>query len=761
MKKICSFVFVLLFSIGCFAIPTAAEELVIEIATAQQLSDIRNDLSGHYRLARDIIFAESDFAEGGAFYNGGAGWEPIGSSYTATKAFTGILDGNGYTISGLTISHTGTGSDAKFAGLFGHMNGTVRNLALDEVNITVQNTKSARVGAVAGQSQGSIENVSVDGQIHCLSGTNTTAVGGLVGRQTKTAVISGCLADVDMTVTGNTVRLGGIVGENEGGMVLACHTLGKLDGNATYTLYIGGIVGHNHSATSGSTVTTATVTNCLRDGETVGFAKSSLVGGGIVGWNETGAIDSCVTLQTIDFTGDTGVSAGQAIGDNDGGTCTTLYYVENDAEFGAVGSGDSVTATELPTDFTANDIDVLLKDDSFWSYQDGELTLNDLPLIPALRYQGVEYTVNADGKTVTIVGFSDAKLVTIPTTIRTYVVSAVGESVFVDQPVCYAGTASEWASVTVGDGNTSLDDAVCVGDLRFAGASLTLQNDLTVNYKVDASTLENQGVTDPYVVFEFNGRTTVVTDYTVIDGRYVFDFENIAPHQMTDTITATLYVSRDGIEYAGASCEYSVAMYCYTMLEEYSAEEYAQLRTLLVDLLVYGGKAQAYMDYDADYPVDGSLTDEQRAWGTASSPTPKSVTDVRYRVANDPTVQWKGVGLYLQNAVAMRFKFAADSVDGLSLKIKTDTGEWTIPSSAFETTDGGYTVLFDGLSAVEMSDAVYVTVCRGNIPVSHTLRYSIESYVYSQSVGDDVVLNELLAAMLNYGNAAKVYANNG
>ena len=70
-------------------------------------------------------------------------------------------------------------------------------------------------------------------------------------------------------------------------------------------------------------------------------------------------------------------------------------------------------------------------------------------------------------------------------------------------------------------------------------------------------------------------------------------------------------------------------------------------------------------------------------------------------------------------------------------------------------------MLFDKLSAAQMSETVYETVYRGSLPVSHTLRYSVESYACSKAAGEEIALAELVQAMMNYGTAAKAYAENG
>ena len=97
----------------------------------------------------------------------GIDWTPIGKD--DNKAYTGTFDGNGKTITGLTV----TGSD-RYTGLFGFIKGTVKNVVLTEINIT----SGTFVGGVAGWSfGGNIENCSVSGSV---SGSD---VGGVVGYQ--------------------------------------------------------------------------------------------------------------------------------------------------------------------------------------------------------------------------------------------------------------------------------------------------------------------------------------------------------------------------------------------------------------------------------------------------------------------------------------------------------------------------------------------------------------------------------------------------
>lgn len=297
--------------------------------------------------------------------------------------------------------------------------------------------------------------------------------------------------------------------------------------------------------------------------------------------------------------------------------------------------------------------------------------------------------------------------------------------------------------------------------LAFSGASLTLHDNLCINFKANESLFTEVGYENPYVIFELNGKEFTVSDYEVSGGKYVFDFADIAPNNMNDTVKATLYATFDGVEYVSETREYSVATYCYNMLNKYTTPAYAELQTLLVDLLNYGAMSQIYTSYKTDNLVNAKLTDAQKAWGTSEKPTYETVQNLAYKTIENPTVQWKGGGLNLVDAVTMRFKISANSgsYENLVVKAETDDRIWTIPFETFTETTGGYYVYFSGFNAGEMSETVYLTVYENGVAVSNTLSYSIESYAYSKQTSTDENLTNLLEAMMKYGNSAYAYVN--
>ncbi len=143
----------------------------------------------------------------------GIDWTPIGKD--DNKAYTGTFDGNGKTITGLTVTRSN-----RYTGLFGFIKGTVKNVVLTEVNIT----SGTFVGGVAGWSfGGNIENCSVSGSV---SGSSGSDVGGVVGYQ-QVGSITGCSSSA--TVKG-TERAGGVVGVTNGGTtpLTACYATGNV-----------------------------------------------------------------------------------------------------------------------------------------------------------------------------------------------------------------------------------------------------------------------------------------------------------------------------------------------------------------------------------------------------------------------------------------------------------------------------------------------------------------------------------------------------
>ena len=105
-------------------------------------------LNGNYILTADIDFQNGLYT-------------PIG---TLDAPFTGTFDGDGHTISNLTLA-----SDDNFQGLFGVNKGTIRNVKMDE-SCTISG--NAYVGAIAGKNYGVVENCISQATVSYLKSSN-------------------------------------------------------------------------------------------------------------------------------------------------------------------------------------------------------------------------------------------------------------------------------------------------------------------------------------------------------------------------------------------------------------------------------------------------------------------------------------------------------------------------------------------------------------------------------------------------------------
>ena len=263
----------------------------------------------------------------------GIDWTPIGKD--DNKAYTGTFDGNGKTITGLTV----TGSD-QYAGLFGYIGsgGTVKNVVLEGVQIESDNS-SGYAGGVAGDSWGTIENCSVSGSVSgttfaggvvgsqrggSITGCNSSATvkgvifaGGIAGETNSGASLTGCYATRDVTVENdgtNNSHAGGVVGYNGGGTLTACYATGSVTGSGSGTIYVGGVTGSNNFGI---------LTACYHAKEDVSGPTGTT--GGVAGRNFKGSMSGGGII-TACYWGDNGQT--QGIGEDQVGTGGTTQVTD-------------------------------------------------------------------------------------------------------------------------------------------------------------------------------------------------------------------------------------------------------------------------------------------------------------------------------------------------------------------------------------------------------------------------------------------------
>jgi hypothetical protein len=237
------------------------------VATLADLDAVRNDLAGDYVQTADID-ASPTGTDGSAYWNSGAGWEPIGT-------FTGTYDGGGYTISDLYIDRTTT-----LVSLFGRVNGgTVSNVLLVDCDIT---STQNECGGIVGRLTGTVQGCSVSGSI-----SGSSYVGGIAGRIASASSIVECRCTAAVSASSN--YSGGICGYATAASgtvtyITDCFATGAVSASG----YAGGLIGYQVSRT--------TITDCYA----IGAPTASYYAGGLTGF--TGATGNTTTASYWDKT---------------------------------------------------------------------------------------------------------------------------------------------------------------------------------------------------------------------------------------------------------------------------------------------------------------------------------------------------------------------------------------------------------------------------------------------------------------------------
>ena len=243
------------------------------IKTADDLNNIRNNLSGKYILMNDIDLSSY------------SNWDPIGD-VTSNTGFTGTLDGNGYVVKNLTINRPTEDGVGLFEIIGDGMTlgvGQIKNLGLENANVKGQNGSSG----LASGSSGDITNCYITGNI--IGGQLS---GGLIGM--NTGRIYGAYSS--SYIVGNGGPTGGLVGQNFG-QISNTYSNGTVEGIGDGT---GGLVGQNYAGIVSNSYSTCVV-NSIGSGT-----------GGLVGLAASGTISNCFANGFVQGTTEVGGLVGHS-----------------------------------------------------------------------------------------------------------------------------------------------------------------------------------------------------------------------------------------------------------------------------------------------------------------------------------------------------------------------------------------------------------------------------------------------------------------
>lgn len=391
MKRLLSIilcVMILFTVVSSSLVITSAETEFIEIYTADDLRAVDNNLAGNYKLMNDIDLSEVT-AKGGKYDFSGNGWEPIGSrGVYGTNAFSGVFDGNGYTISGLRISVTAMPNGAS--------------------------SKTARIGLFS-TNTGIIKNLTVSGKISSTYEYGVEYIGGIVAY--NSASIENCANKCDITYNYNKIQngyTGGICSYSKG-TISKCYNTGTISisnaskSNAS-TVYSAGI-----SCGSGYT------NDCYNTGSIMAshnYGTSKTVSCGISAAGSASRVARCYNIGTAVY----------AITNSSVVDC---FYLNTKGIGGSGAKGLSSEAMITPESFTNFDFENTWVIDAESGYSYPQLTTNRQ--VKPIVVTGIEITssplkltyikgeeFDASGLEVSVIYSNDTKELTTDYTVSGY-----------------------------------------------------------------------------------------------------------------------------------------------------------------------------------------------------------------------------------------------------------------------------------------------------------------------------------------------------
>ena len=282
------------------------------ITTLSDLQGINGNLSDSYVLGSNISATDTSTWNPDGF-GGYSGFNPIGDDI---NPFTGIFDGLGHNITGLTINRS-----SMYLGLFGCSSGTtISNVGLVGVSITGTDIHDNVLGGLIGYNdQGTVTNCNIAGMVN-----GGLYVGGLIGYNDQGTITNSYNT---ATVIGKSF-VGGLIGENTGSLINSYNTgsvSGSYDAGA-----VGGLVGKSE--------VTGSITNSYNTGPVVGTGSGVYVGG-LVGINYS-EITRCYSTGLVTGRAQSGV--GGLVGGDGGGVYTSLFWdTESSGTLTGIGFGDT------------------------------------------------------------------------------------------------------------------------------------------------------------------------------------------------------------------------------------------------------------------------------------------------------------------------------------------------------------------------------------------------------------------------------------
>ncbi len=296
----------------------------------------------------------------------------------------------------------------------------------------------------------------------------------------------------------------------------------------------------------------------------------------------------------------------------------------------------------------------------------------------------------------------------------------------------------------------------CVYKLKQPGISdnvgLVLHENLGVSCFADFADESADGAVMRFEYGEYT-KDIPLPETAEVNGTYKFTYNGITPWTMGDEVTATL-ISGDGQELGSKT--FSLKQLCQAYLDAesidgYTNDQLAALKTLINDLLVYGGTLQTYTGYKTGSLVSDGITGSD---GPINDP---DMIDISGRIGSGVTV--KSATIMHGNVNYLRVRFSLNGETSINdVAMNMTLGETTVPMNI---TDGGineYYATSPGLMPTQYDDVLTVSASV-NENDDASIVYSLNSYAYRMfnRENTDNGVKALVKAMYHYGVSAEEY----
>lgn len=205
----------------------------------KDLQRVNNDLSGKYKLMRDIDM--SPLTNKYAWYANVGSWSYIGS---ASEPFTGEFDGNGYEIQNMDINlgYEANENEDRYFGLFARNEGVIRNVKVVGNLNGSSLSANTYAGGICAFNNGLLEDCCHVGTINfngCATKKFVGYIGGIAGKNGESGVMKECFQAGDVLANdegildyyyrASPLYCGGIT--TGGGTFTHCYVTGKVYGS--------------------------------------------------------------------------------------------------------------------------------------------------------------------------------------------------------------------------------------------------------------------------------------------------------------------------------------------------------------------------------------------------------------------------------------------------------------------------------------------------------------------------------------------------